>query len=271
VSTVEEPSWEEYWKGGESMTLQAIIVDDEELARQRIRDLLEERQDIQIKAECRNGKAAIEAIEEHGADLVFLDVQMPDVDGFGVIRSIGADRMPPVIFVTAFDRYALDAFETNAVDYLLKPFDRERFQGAVDRLLARSESRQIQEIDRRVNKLLRMAENGNRYPDRLIARTSGSVYFVKVDTIDWVEASRNYVKIHSGSEVHTIRDTMSSMEERLDPEKFLRIHRSTVVNIDRIKKIEPGIGTESIVVLDDGQRLMVSRAYRRGKIKELLM
>ncbi len=252
------------------MTLQAIIVDDEELARQRIRDLLNERSDIQVKAECRNGKAAIDAIRQHGADLVFLDVQMPDLDGFGVIRKIGADKMPPVIFVTAFDKYALHAFETNAVDYLLKPFDRDRFQSAVDRLLERHDKRHILEIDRSVHKLLELAENHERYPDRLIVRSSGSVYFVKVDTIDWVEASRNYIKIHCGGDVHTMRETMAKMESRLDPERFVRIHRSTFVNIDRIKKIEPGIGTESIIVLEDGERLMVSRAYRRGKVRELL-
>ena len=252
------------------MTLQAIIVDDEDLARQRIRDLLEERPDIQVQAECRNGTAAIEAIRRHHPDLVFLDIQMPDLDGFGVIEQIGAEKMPPVIFVTAFDKYALHAFETNAVDYLLKPFDRDRFQRAVDRLLERHDQRHIAELDRSVNKLLRMAESGGRYGERLIVRSSGSVHFVKVDTIDWIEASRNYVKIHCDHEVYTMRETMARMEARLDPERFLRIHRSTLVNIDRIKKIEPGIGTESIVVLDNGVRLMVSRAYRRGKVKELL-
>lgn len=253
------------------MTLQAIIVDDEDLARQRIRDLLEERPDIEISAECRNGAAAIEAIRRYDPDLVFLDVQMPDVDGFGVIKNIGAERMPPVIFVTAFDKYALDAFETNAVDYLLKPFDRERFEQAIDRTLERQDRRHLAELDRCVNKLLKMAENNGRYGERLIVRSSGSVHFVKVDSVDWIEASRNYVKIHCGDEVYTMRETMTHMEKRLDPERFLRIHRSTLVNIDRIRKIEPGIGTESIVVLDSGARLMVSRAYRRGKVKELLL
>ncbi len=252
------------------MTLQAIIVDDEELARQRIRDLLEERPDIQVRAECRNGTTAIAAIRRHDPDLVFLDVRMPDVDGFGVIEEIGADKMPPVIFVTAFDQHAVDAFETGAVDYLLKPFDRERFQRAVDRMLERLDHRRIAELDRRMHKLLELAENGERYRQRLIVRSAGSVHFVKVDAVDWIEASRNYVKIHCGPQVYTMRETMARIEERLDPERFLRIHRSTVVNIDRIQRLEPGIGTESIVVLDGGQRLMVSRAYRRGKVRELL-
>ncbi len=252
------------------MTLQAIIVDDEDLARQRIRDLLAERPDIQVRAECCNGTAAIEAIRRHHPDLVFLDVQMPDVDGFGVIEQVGAEEMPPVIFVTAFDEYALHAFETDAVDYLLKPFDRERFQRAVDRMLERRDRRKLAELDRSVHKLLELAENGDRYGDRLAVRSSGSVTFVKVDTIDWIEASRNYVKIHCDGEVHTMRETMARMEARLDPERFLRIHRSTLVNIERIRRIEPGIGTESVVVLDNGARLMVSRAYRRGKVKELL-
>ena len=254
------------------MTLQAIIVDDEDLARERIRDLLAERPDIQVQAECRNGTAAIEAIRRHDPDLVFLDVQMPDVDGFGVIEEVGVEKMPPVIFVTAFDEYALHAFEADAVDYLLKPFDRDRFRRAVDRMLERRERRKIAELDRSIHKLLELAENGsrNRYGDRLAVRSSGSVTFVKVDSIDWIEASRNYVKIHCNGEVHTMRETMARMEARMDPERFLRIHRSTLVNIDRIHRIEPGIGTESIVVLDNGARLMVSRAYRRGKIKELL-
>lgn len=252
------------------MTLQAIIVDDEELARQRIRDLLEERPDIQVRAECRNGTTAVEAIRRHDPDLVFLDVQMPDLDGFGVIEEVGTEKMPPVIFVTAFDKYALHAFETNAVDYLLKPFDRERFQRAVDRMLERHNKRHIAELDRSVNKLLELAESGERYGERLVVRSSGSVHFVKVETVDWIEASRNYVKIHCDHKVYSMRETMARMEARLNPEHFLRIHRSTLVNIDRIHKIEPGIGTESIVVLENGARLMVSRAYRRGKVKELL-
>lgn len=252
------------------MTLQAIIVDDEELARQRIRDLLEERSDIQVQAECRDGTTAVEAIRRHHPDLVFLDVQMPDLDGFGVIEQVGAEKMPPVIFVTAFDRYALHAFEADAVDYLLKPFGRERFDKAIDRLMERRERRRIEELDRTVHELLDRVGNGNHYPERLVVRSAGSAVFVKVETIDWIEASRNYLKIHCGAEVHTMRETMARMEARLDPERFLRIHRSTMVNIDRIRKIEPGIGTESILVLDNGARLMVSRAYRRGKVKELL-
>ncbi len=271
------------------MTLKAIIVDDEELARERIRDLLEERPEIQVRAECRNGTTAIEAIRRLHPDLVFLDVHMPDVDGFGVIEQIGAEEMPPVIFVTAFAEHALEAFEANAVDYLLKPFDRERFQRAVDRVLERHGQRHIAELDRGVNKLLELAENspsplggngdrGGPAPlrggsDRLIVRSSGNVHFVKVDTISWIEASRNYVKIHCDGrcdQVYTMRETMARMEARLDPELFLRIHRSTMVNIDRIQRIEPGVGTEAIIVLDTDERLMVSRAYRRGRVKELL-
>ena len=252
--------------------LKAIIVDDEDLARQRIRDLLAERTDISVEAECRNGTSAVEAIRRRRPDLVFLDVQMPDLDGFGVIEKIGADKMPPVIFVTAFDKYALHAFEADAVDYLLKPFGRKRFQRAIDRLLERRNSQRIEELDRSVHELLELAGRRKRarFPGRMTVRSGGSVFFLKVDSIDWVEASRNYVKIHCGAEVYTTRETMARMEARLDPERFLRIHRSTVVNIDRIRKIEPGIGTESIVVLESGERLMVSRACRRGKVRALL-
>ncbi len=252
------------------MTLQAIIVDDEELARERIRGLLQSQGEIRVLSECSNGREAVEAIEQHHPDLVFLDIQMPDLDGFGVIETIGVERMPPVIFITAFDRYAVNAFEASAVDYLLKPFDRERFRQAIDRALKRHEDRRIDDLDQNVHKLLELAGAGRRYDDRLVVRSGTSVHFVKAENIDWIESARNYVKIHSGAEVYQMRETMAHIETRLDPERFLRIHRSTLINVDRIKKLEPGFGTESIVELEGGARLIVSRAYRRGKLKELL-
>jgi len=250
--------------------MQAIIVDDEPLARERIREFLSAQPDINVRAECRTGHEAVKAIENHDPDLVFLDIQMPDLDGFGVIHEVGPERMPQVIFVTAYNEYAVRAFEANAVDYLLKPFDRVRFDQAVGRAREIFERRRLGELDQRMSQLLEMTRKKDGYLDRLVVRSGSSVFFIKAEDIDWLEASRNYVKIHCGAEVKTMRETISALEERLDPEKFVRIHRSTIVNLDRIRKIEPGFGSESVAELEDGTRLMISRAYRRGKLRQII-
>ena len=257
--------------GSQTKPLGALIVDDEDLARQRVRDLVSSEPRLRVCGECRNGREAVDAIDQLQPDLVFLDVQMPDLDGFGVIREVGKERMPPVIFVTAFDQFALRAFDAAAVDYLLKPFDRGRFVSAVERVLERCRHRQVNELERCVEKLSGLGLEPRRsYPERLAVRQGSTVYLLKVSEIDWVEAARNYVKIHCGREVHTMRETLTNVEARLDPDRFLRIHRSTMVNIDRIRRIEPGYGSESRVELESGTRLMVSRAYRRGRVRELL-
>ncbi|MEM9556619.1 MAG: LytTR family DNA-binding domain-containing protein [Acidobacteriota bacterium] len=252
--------------------LRCVVVDDEDLARQRIVDLLEAEPRIRVIGTCSHGAEAVETIPRLEPDLVFLDVQMPDLDGFGVIDSIGREQMPPVIFVTAFDHYALRAFETAAVDYLLKPFDRERFQRAVDRALERFRRVKVEELTRAVDDLrgLGLVEPEGHHTDRLVVRQGGTVHLIKIEDIDWVEAARNYVRIHCGAEVHTMRETMTKIEERLDPERFVRIHRSTLVNVDRIRRIEPGYGSESRLELEDGTKLMISRAYRRGQVRRLL-
>ncbi|MEM1206770.1 MAG: LytTR family DNA-binding domain-containing protein [Acidobacteriota bacterium] len=269
--TTVTPSTETGVPSSQPGTLDALIVDDEDLARQRVRDLVEQEPRLRICGECRNGCEAVNAISRLRPDLVFLDVQMPDLDGFGVIRQVGKDNMPPVIFVTAFDEFALRAFDAAAVDYLLKPFDRGRFVNAVDRALERCRQHQVNELERCVEKLSGLGLNTSRqYPERLAVRHGSTVHLLKVHEINWVEAARNYVKIHCGREIHTMRDTLTNVEARLDPDQFLRIHRSTLVNVDRIRRIEPGYGSESRVELDDGTRLMVSRAYRRGKVRQLL-
>lgn len=251
--------------------LSAIVVDDEELARQRVCDLLAKHPNIEVKAECRNGREAVEKILELNPDLVFLDINMPDLDGFGVIQEIGRNRMPAVIFVTAYDEYAVKAFEAAAVDYLLKPFDRERFDQAVKKAVDSYFREQVNELERRMGKLMALAAGrAKSFSDRLVVRQGGTVHLLKVDEVDWVESARNYVKIHCGSQVHTMRETLSNFESKLDPERFLRIHRSTLVNIDRIRRIEPGYGSESRLELDNGTKLVISRAYRRGKVKDLL-
>lgn len=252
------------------MIVQCIIVDDEPLARERIRELLRPRVDFKVIAECCNGFEAVQAITTHAPDLVFLDIQMPDLDGFDIIKEIGSDRMPPVVFVTAFHHFATHAFDAQAVDYLLKPFDRRRFEQALERVLEHLEKRRIEDLDEKVRKLVELVEAKERYPDRLALRSSGTVHFIKVASIDWIEASRNYVKIHVDSETHLLRETLSNLEARLDPQQFLRIHRSTIVNIDRIRKLESSGGAEAQAELEDGTRLMVSRAYRLGRVKDLL-
>jgi two-component system LytT family response regulator len=252
-------------------TLTAVIVDDEPLARERIRQLLaEEASRFRVATECRNGEEAVKAIRELSPDLVFLDIQMPDLDGFGVIARVGPERMPPTIFVTAYDDYALDAFDANAVDYLLKPFDRSRFRLAVGRALERIE-RASGAVDARVLHLLAApTESKPRYAERLIIRGGGGAAFVRVEDVDWIEASRNYVKIHARGETHRMRETLAHIEESLDPDRFVRIHRSTLVNLDRVRRIVPGYGTEWHAELESGVRLVISRAYRRGKIRNLL-
>lgn len=265
-SNIEDSNIEE-----NSSMLSAIVVDDEELARQRVCDLLAKHPKVDVIAECRNGREAVEKIGELKPDLVFLDINMPDLDGFGVIAEIGKDHMPAVIFVTAYDQYAVKAFEAAAVDYLLKPFDRTRFDLAVDKAVDTYFREQVDDLEKRMGKLMALAGGRSRnFSDRLVVRQGGTVHLLKVDEVDWVESARNYVKIHCGSHVYTMRETLSNFEAKLDPERFLRIHRSTVVNIDRIRRIEPGYGSESRLELDNGTKLVISRAYRRGKVKELL-
>ena len=253
-------------------SLSVIIVDDEELAREKIRRLLLSEPRLRLIAEARNGREAVDVILKLRPDLVFLDIQMPDLDGFGVIREIRHVHMPTVIFSTAYDEFAVRAFDAAAADYLLKPFDAPRFRRAVERALERYRRSQVDHLGEHVQKLMQLGleENKSNFPDRLLVKHGGTVHLLKLDDVDWIEAARNYVKIHCGDEVHTMRETMTHIEDKLDPDRFVRIHRSTIVNVDRIRKIEPGYGSESRVELDDGTHLMISRAYRRGRVKRLL-
>lgn len=246
--------------------LRVLIADDEPLARQRLRTLLLREADVTVVAECGDGDQAVAAVAEHRPDLAFLDVQMPLLDGFGVLAALEPEERPVVIFVTAYDHYALRAFEVHALDYLLKPFDRERFQKALQR--ARAEiQRTSREPDPRVTALLE--EVKTRKPaERLLIKSSGRVYFVRTEDIDWVEAAGNYARLHSGGEMHLLRETMNGLEARLDPEKFLRIHRSTIVNIERVKELHPWFHGDYQVVLHDGTELTLSRSYR-PRLQEL--
>ena len=242
--------------------IKVLIVDDEPIIRRGLRSHLSRRDQYEVVGECCNGRRAIDDIRETKPDLVFLDVQMPEVDGFGVIREVGPAAMPAVVFVTAFDEYAVRAFDVNALDYLLKPFDEERFL----RCLTRVEQR-LAEPDKEeslVEKLASLvAEQARpRTADRLAIRNSDRITLLQTEEIDWIEAADNYVEIHVGKQVHLMRETLSNLELRLQPFRFLRIHRSRLVNADRIKELHPLFHGEYELVLSDGTHLTSSRHYR---------
>ena len=251
-------------------TIRALIADDEPLARERMRSLLGAEQDIEIVGEARDGVEAVEAILSQSPDLVFLDVHMPKLDGFEVIQTVGADRMPAVVFVTAYDQHALRAFEVQALDYLLKPFDSERFQGALRRVRRQIDRAETGDIGQRLLALVRdLRPASQSRTDRLVVKSGGRLFFLRADEIDWIEAAGNYVRLHVGAEGHLLRETMNSIESRLNPEIFFRIHRSHIVNIERIKELQPWFNGEYVVILRNGARLTLSRGYRE-KLQERL-
>lgn len=244
--------------------LTALIVDDEPLARERIRTLLADEPDIDVVGECADGREAVAAISRRAPDLLFLDVQMPEIGGFEVLEAIGPDRVPAVIFVTAFDRHALRAFEVHALDYLLKPFDRERFHKAIERArgdLASGQRAARGAIEPRLLALLEEFESSRKRVERLVIKSGGRVFFLRVGELDWIEAQGNYARLHVGRESHLLRETMKALESRLDPEGFVRIHRSVIVNVDRILELHPSFHGEYVITLVGGHRLTSSRGY----------
>lgn len=234
------------------------MVDDEPLARRRILSLLKDDPEIQVVAECGDGHSAVEAVLQLKPALMFLDVQMPELDGFGVLDAIPSDQMPVVVFVTAFDRYAVKAFESHAVDYLLKPCNRTRFMDALEHAKASIRQRELGPYQERILSLMRQLRPER---DRLVLRLRGRIVFVPFSDIDWIEADANYVRLHIGSESHAVRDKISSIEEKLDPSLFLRIHRSYIVNASKIRELQPCNAGEYIVVLRDGKELPSGRTY----------
>jgi two-component system LytT family response regulator len=260
--------------------IRTLIVDDEPLARERVRSMVDAEPDLEVIGEARDGAEAVDAILSKAPDLVFLDVQMPKLDGFEVITSVGADRMPPVVFVTAFDQHALRAFEVQALDYLLKPFDRDRFQGALSRVRHQIDSKENGALGKKLLALVRgmnteatsdatPAPAAEKKSDRMVVKSAGRLFFLRADEIDWVEAAGNYVRLHVGAESHLMRETMNSIEARLDSETFFRIHRSRIVNIERIKELQPWFNGEYVVILRNGTKLTLSRGYRE-KLQERL-
>jgi two-component system, LytTR family, response regulator len=239
-----------------------VVADDEPLARERLRMLLSSEPWLELVAECQNGIEAIDAIQGLAPDLVFLDVQMPGATGFEVIEAVGAENMPPVVFVTAYDQYALKAFDVRALDYLLKPFDRERFQQALSRARQRVGNSGPGELERRLLALMQDLKQTPHRVDRFVVKSGGRVYFVRAEEIDWIESAGNYVKLHVGGETHLLRETMTAIEAQLDPEAFFRIHRCHIVNIERVRELQPSFNGEYVVFLKNGARLTLSRGYR---------
>jgi two-component system, LytTR family, response regulator len=250
--------------------IRVLIVDDEPIARRGIRQQLRGEADLEVIGECGDGAAAIDAITGLAPDLVFLDIQMPEVGGFDVVEAIGVARMPAVVFVTAYDEHALRAFDVHAVDYVLKPIDRHRFRTAVERArrrLAHAPGQQLEErelsLDRRIAAALgELGRPVHDYAKRLAIKGDGRVILVDVDEVDRLEAAGNYVEVHSGSRHHLVRETMASLEARLDPARFVRVSRSSIVNADRVRELQPMFNGDFVVLLRDGMKVAGSRRYR---------
>jgi two-component system LytT family response regulator len=247
------------------MSVRTIIVDDEELARERLRSLLVKEKEIKIIGEASDGKSAVALIDKEKPDLVFLDVQMPELDGFEVLRNLS--HQPNVVFVTAHDKFALKAFDVHAVDYLLKPFDKERFQTALKRVLEKVRSKALEA--EKISAVLNEVKPPSKPVERLMVKTEGRVLLIKTEDLDWVEAADNYVNLHVGNEAHLMRETMSSLEGKLPSEKFMRISRSSIVNLERIKELQPMFHGEYVVILKNGRKLTLSRTYRE-KLDQLM-
>jgi len=250
-----------------------LIVDDMILARKRLRRVLRQDAEIEIIGECADGREAVEAVARMKPDLMFLDVQMPEMDGFQAMAEIGAENAPVVIFVTAFDHFALRAFEVHALDYLLKPFDAERLKKTVERakeqIKKRGANDGVQAADERLLALLKDVKTEPKYLRRLTVKSRGRTIFLTVDDIDYIEAEGNYLSLQVGKESHLIRSAMHQFEQKLDPEKFARIHRSTIINLDRVKEMHPMFNGDQLVIMKNGKELTLSRNYR-DRLKDLL-
>ena len=244
------------------MKLRALIVDDEPLAREWVRGAVAEDQELEVIGECGNGFEAAEAIRRLKPDLVFLDVQMPGLDGFGVLEALSPEEIPAIVFVTAFDQYAVRAFEAQAVDYLMKPFSRERLEEAVRRVRELMKGRSLEDFRESIGKIIEKIRRDRSYPEWVLLKAEGKNVFVKVKDIDWIESSRNNVRIHVGQTIYLLHETTSAIAQRLDPKKFLRIHRSSIVNIERIKELHPWFNGDYAVILRDGTQLTLSASYR---------
>jgi two-component system LytT family response regulator len=245
------------------MKIRAVIVDDEPLARTRIRSLLKADPGIEVAGEAGSGPEAVAAIQSLSPDLVFLDIQMPEMDGFEVIRRIGPEKMPVLIFTTAYDQYALRAFDVHAQDYLLKPIIRERFRRALARAVEHIQTVRIGgRIHAGLTELLKDARAGTEMPTRLLVKSGEKSKLIKIEEIDWVEAAEKYVLLHCGPARHILRGGITEMEHRLDARRFLRVHRSAIVNLDSIGEIQPWFQGRAVLLLKNGEKVTVSRTFR---------
>lgn len=252
-----------------SNKIRVVIVDDEPLARRGIRQLLETEKDFLVVGECKNGREAVSSIAKLAPELVFLDVQMPLLNGFGVVEALGEENLPAaVVFITAFDEHAIRAFEVNALDYLLKPVDPLRFRKTIERVRAQLKSSSKRQRDEKLSALLRdirsLKNEQPEYIRRVAVKEQGRIFFLDVGEIDWISAQGNYVELHTKTKAHLLRETMEGIESKLNPQDFLRLRRSTIVRIEQIKELCPLFNGEFEVVLKNGARLSSSRRYRKN-------
>jgi two-component system LytT family response regulator len=248
--------------------LRVLVVDDEPVARAGIVSLLVRDPELEVAGDCGDGRSAVAAIRELKPDFVLLDVQMPEMDGFEVIATIGAEQMPPVVFITAWDQFALRAFEVHALDYLLKPFDDERFAAAIERVKRFARAGNVGELAERLAALVQ-APAANGWLTRIVVRKASGAVFVPIEDVDWIEAADYCARIHARGKVHVIRETMQRLEEKLDPARFFRVHRSGIVNLDRVREMQPTPQGDHVLVLTDGSRVRLSRA-RKAALEEKL-
>jgi two-component system LytT family response regulator len=242
--------------------VRVVIADDEPLVRRGLRAFIGASPGLSLVGEARNGSEAVGVIRAQRPDLLFLDVQMPELDGFGVLEALAGEPMPVIVFVTAYDEYAIRAFDVHAVDYLLKPFDEDRFRTALGRARSRLAEQRADTIDQRLEAVLSALRAREQYADRLLVKSEGRVTVVQVDDVDWIEAADNYARVHTARGRYLVREPIKSLERKLNPRRFARVHRSAIVNLARVRELQPMFGGEYVIILSTGTKLTLSRGYR---------
>jgi two-component system LytT family response regulator len=242
--------------------VRVVIADDEPLVRRGLRAFIGASPGLSLVGEARNGSEAVDVIRAQRPDLLFLDVQMPELDGFGVLEALAGEPMPVIVFVTAYDEYAIRAFDVHAVDYLLKPFDEDRFRTALGRARSRLAEQRADTIDQRLEAVLSALRAREQYADRLLVKSEGRVTVVQVDDVDWIEAADNYARVHTARGRYLVREPIKSLERKLNPRRFARVHRSAIVNLARVRELQPMFGGEYVIILSTGTKLTLSRGYR---------
>ncbi len=242
--------------------VRVVVADDEPLVRRGLRTFIDAQDGLTLVGEARNGAEAVDLIRAERPDLAFLDVQMPELDGFGVLEALEGEPMPVVVFVTAYDEYAIRAFDVHAVDYLLKPFDEERFRVALARARSRLGERRAESLDQRLEAVLSELRTREQYADRLLVKNDGRVTVLQVEEVDWIEAADNYARVHTARGRFLVREPIKTLERKLNPRQFARVHRSAIVNLARVRELQPMFGGEYVIILSTGAKLTLSRGYR---------